>query len=107
MAQTKEGAQKAKARNIARYGADYYKTIGAKGGSKKVRKGFATNIELAREAGKKGGTNSKRGKKLNDVAVSYESLDSDVHDISNTRVATANKFDTEPNTDLQISRRIA
>ena len=35
------------------------------GGSRKVKKGFACNIELARKAGAKGGAISKRGSKKN------------------------------------------
>ena len=46
----------------ARYGEDYFRNIGRKGGLKKVPKGFAANPELAREAGSKGGKKSKRGK---------------------------------------------
>lgn len=47
----------------AKYGKDFYKKIGAKGGSKKTPKGFAVNRELARKAGKLGGKLSRRGKK--------------------------------------------
>jgi len=45
-----------------RYGKDFYSKIGAIGGKKKVPKGFAVNIELARQAGRRGGKISKRTK---------------------------------------------
>lgn len=61
MAGTKEGAQKAKATIIARYGYDYYAGIGRKGGANGHTGGFASNPELAKIAGAKGGKISKRG----------------------------------------------
>lgn len=61
MAGTKEGAKKAAAAIKAKYGADFYKRIGAKGGKNGTTSGFAANRELASEAGKKGGKISKRG----------------------------------------------
>lgn len=45
-----------------RYGKDFYSKIGTIGGKKKVPKGFAVNIELARQAGRRGGKISKRTK---------------------------------------------
>ena len=43
------------------HGKSYYATIGAKGGKKAgIKKGFALNPELAREAGRKGGYKSQR-----------------------------------------------
>ena len=45
-----------------RHGKDFYSKIGTIGGKKKVPKGFAVNIELARQAGRKGGKISKRTK---------------------------------------------
>lgn len=62
MAGTYEGGVKARDTNLARQGADFYKIIGSKGGKKTGMKGFAVNIELARSAGKKGGTISRRGR---------------------------------------------
>ncbi|MDD3481173.1 MAG: KGG domain-containing protein [Patescibacteria group bacterium] len=63
MSGTKGGGVKAADTNKKRYGKDFYKKIGAKGGKKTgVKKGFAANPALAREAGKKGGKRSKRGK---------------------------------------------
>lgn len=62
MAQTKAGAKKAAQTNIKKYGADFYRGLGAIGGrATGVKKGFAANHELAREAGRKGGTISRRG----------------------------------------------
>jgi general stress protein YciG len=60
MSGTKEGALKARDTNIAKYGVDFYKKAGAIGGAAKVPKGFALNRELAREAGRLGGTKSRR-----------------------------------------------
>ena len=65
MAGTKAGGMAAAATNKAKYGADFYKKIGADGGSKTGPKGFALNRELARTAGQKGGKISKRGKAIN------------------------------------------
>ena len=62
MSGTREGGLKASKTNRERYGDDWYKTIGCKGGQAKVPKGFALNIERARLAGAKGGKISKRGK---------------------------------------------
>ena len=63
MAGTKEGGRKAAARNIERYGENYYKIIGARGGKNGNTGGFYANRELARIAGSKGGKISKRSKK--------------------------------------------
>lgn len=45
---------------IERYGEDYFRNIGRKGGSACVPKGFAANPELAKEAGKKSGEARRR-----------------------------------------------
>lgn len=58
---TKLGGLKAAATNKAKYGPDFYKIQGAKGGSMGHTGGFAANPELARLAGAKGGRLSKRG----------------------------------------------
>lgn len=63
MAGTKEGGRKAAARNIERYGENYYKIIGSRGGKNGNTGGFYANRELARIAGAKGGKISKRSKK--------------------------------------------
>ena len=57
------GGRKAAKTNKERHGDDFYAKIGAIGGKKCVTKGFGTNPELAREAGRKGGLISKRGAK--------------------------------------------
>lgn len=62
MAGTKEGGQKAAATNIARHGHNFYVELGRKGGKNGHTGGFFANPELAREAGRKGGLISKRGK---------------------------------------------
>lgn len=58
---TPEGAKKAAETTAAKYGKDFWKKIGAKGGSFRGCKGFALDVEKAREAGRKGGTISRRG----------------------------------------------
>ena len=64
MAGTKEGGISARNTNRAKYGADFYARIGAKGGKKGRTGGFYANRELARIAGAKGGKISKRTKKV-------------------------------------------
>ena len=61
MAGTVEGALKAAASNMERYGADYYRRIGQRGGTISRGGGFASSHELAVRAGRKGGTISRRG----------------------------------------------
>lgn len=62
MAGTKAGGQKAAATNLERHGRNFYREIGAMGGSRTdtKSKGFAANPELAKIAGAKGGRISKR-----------------------------------------------
>lgn len=60
MAGTKEGGEKAAKTNMQKYGPDFYKNIGAKGGKASTTGGFKDK-ELARIAGRKGGLKSKRG----------------------------------------------
>lgn len=62
MAGTPEGGKVAAATNKAKYGPDFYKNIGAKGGRNGHTGGFFANRELARIAGEKGGRISRRGK---------------------------------------------
>lgn len=72
MAGTKAGGQKAAARNIEKYGADFYSIIGAEGGKNSGTGGFyyaklhKTEDDPAhpKNAGNKGGHLSKRGKAL-------------------------------------------
>jgi general stress protein YciG len=62
MAGTALGGKKAAETNKQRYGSDFYKIQGAKGGKLGTTGGFYANRELARTAGRKGGLVSKRGK---------------------------------------------
>lgn len=72
MAGTKEGGQKAKLTNQAKfdeaylhkYGMTFYQYIGSIGGKHKGKKGFALDRELARKAGSIGGKKSRRGKQI-------------------------------------------
>ena len=61
MSGTRIGALKASATNRERYGQDFYKRIGQIGGRNGSTGGFASNPELARVAGRKGGRISRRG----------------------------------------------
>ena len=62
MSGTVKGGKKASVTNKEKHGSDFYSRIGRKGGKVCGVKGFALNIELAKEAGRKGGLKSKRGK---------------------------------------------
>ena len=64
MVGTKAGGLKAAATNKAKYGDNFYKETGRKGGKAFTTKpkGFACSHERAVEAGRKGGSISKRGK---------------------------------------------
>lgn len=79
MAGNKIGGLKASKTNRERYGEDYYKEMGRKGGMNGHKGGFASNHELARMAGAKGGRNSHRSsglqKKLDDVFKIYIELE--------------------------------
>ena len=60
MAGTKAGGLKAAITNKAKYGEDFYRNMGRKGGQNGHTGGFAANPELARIAGSKGGKISTR-----------------------------------------------
>lgn len=60
MVENKAGESKIRKTIEERYGKDYWRKIGSKGGKATGMKGFALNPELARIAGKKGGTKSTR-----------------------------------------------
>lgn len=62
MAGTIEGGRKARETNYKKYGEDFYREIGKKGGMISTTGGFASNLELAKAAGAKGGKISSRGK---------------------------------------------
>jgi hypothetical protein len=61
MAGTKIGGKKAAKTNIEKYGKNFYVNIGSIGGKLGTTGGFAANHKLASEAGRKGGSISKRG----------------------------------------------
>jgi general stress protein YciG len=63
MAGTKQGGQKAAAKNLQR-DPNFYAKIGAKGGKNGTTGGFAANPDLARIAGAKGGRISRRRKNV-------------------------------------------
>ena len=62
MAGTKAGGKAAAATNKAKYGDDFYRRIGARGGRNGHTGGFFANRELARRVGAIGGRKSRRGK---------------------------------------------
>ena len=62
MSGTKQGGKKAAETNKLKYGEDFYKRIGSKGGKKSTTGGFFANRKLAVIAGRKGGKLSRRGK---------------------------------------------
>ncbi len=63
MAGTKDGGKLAAKTNKTKYGRDFYAKIGAKGGRNGNTGGFYANRDLARKAGQKGGSISRRTKK--------------------------------------------
>lgn len=67
MSGTKAGGVKAAKTNLERHGADFYKRIGHKGGQNGHTGGFAANPALARIAGAKGGSISRRGPAKNNL----------------------------------------
>lgn len=60
MSGTKAGGKKTAKTIMKKYGKDFYKIQGAKGGRNGHSGGFASNPELARIAGAKGGKKSRR-----------------------------------------------
>lgn len=62
MAGTVDGGKQAAVTNKQRYGVDFYRMIGHKGGQISKGGGFTQNSELARIAGAKGGRASRRPK---------------------------------------------
>lgn len=76
MSATREGGLKAAATNKERYGEDFYRNLGRKGGQAQVPKGVAINGR-ARELGGIGGRLSRRGFKMHrteDGEVYYEKV---------------------------------
>lgn len=60
MSGTVEGGHKARDTNFRLYGKTFYGVIGHKGGKLSKGGGFAANPELAREAGRKGGSTPRK-----------------------------------------------
>lgn len=60
MAGTAKGGRLAAQKNKQKHGEDFYKRIGAIGGRNSHTGGFFANRELARRAGAKGGSISRR-----------------------------------------------
>lgn len=60
MAGTVEGGKRTAEAVKKRFGPDFYAKIGAKGGKNGTTGGFYANRKLASEAGRKGGTISRR-----------------------------------------------
>lgn len=56
----KTGGLKARETNLKKYGKEFYRIIGSKGGQNGHTGGFAANPELARTAGALGGKKSRR-----------------------------------------------
>lgn len=52
--------------NKEKYGSDYYKSIGRRGGMASDKGGFKSRPDLAKIAGAKGGKNSRRGPAISD-----------------------------------------
>lgn len=67
MAGTKAGGRAAADKNKQIYGEDFYSKIGSIGGKRGRTGGFYANRELARKAGAKGGSISRRTKVLQEV----------------------------------------
>lgn len=77
MAGNKVGGSKMRATMLAKFNGDeealrkFYSNIGRKGGRASNTGGFASNPALAKVAGKKGGSRSRRGSKLLSVSDKY------------------------------------
>lgn len=63
MAGSVSGGKRAAETNKRKYGEDFYRNIGAKGGKASKTGGFYANRELASTAGRIGGLKSRRNKK--------------------------------------------
>lgn len=75
---TKEGAKKAAVSIKEKYGEDFYREIGRKGGQNGHTGGFAYDHELAVRAGTIGGKKSRRGPAKNKrVKIAVECLNAE------------------------------
>lgn len=77
MSGTKAGGLKAAATNKLKYGDNFYRNIGKKGGQNGHTGGFAANPALARIAGAKGGRISRRGPSKNSLFWRGKSVEDD------------------------------
>lgn len=68
MAGTKNGGKRAAVTNKIRYGDNFYRLIGKKGGKKSRGGGFALYPDLAKIAGAKGGQANRRLKNQDEVS---------------------------------------
>ena len=103
MVGTKAGGLKASATCRAKYGEDFYKINGAKGGRNGHTGGFASSHELAVEAGRKGGMKSRCGK-----PTSYEDLKKiiNLHLAGETIADIAKATGKDYNTVKRLVRRV-
>lgn len=90
---TVKGGKLAAAQNKMRHGADFYARIGAMGGRKGHTGGFAANRDLAREAGRKGGLISRRGKATTSKQIIAEENAKIATEIAANKTATKNDVD--------------
>ena len=90
MAGTKSGGLKARETIYHNQGRDFYREIGRKGGQNGHTGGFASNPELAKTAGAKGGKISKRGRnKKMKIELSTEQVNQIIHYDNTKSIATA------------------
>lgn len=66
MAGTKEGGKRAAATNVRKYGEDFYRNIGSKGGQNSHTGGWYNDSERAARDGRKGGIKSRRAPRVDD-----------------------------------------
>lgn len=100
MSGTKIGGIKARNTNLEKYGDDFYKNIGRKGGQAGHTGGFAANPALAKLAGAKGGKISRRGGQKNieeKIANNKDTINQMLNDGYSVK-AIADKIDIKYNT---------
>lgn len=90
---TVTGGKRAAIENKKRHGKDFYARIGAMGGRKGHTGGFAANRDLAREAGRKGGLISRRGKATTSSAIIAEENAKVTAEKAANQAATQNDVD--------------
>lgn len=82
MTGTKAGGIKAHNTNLEKYGIDFYKKIGKKGGSafRETPRWFALHPNLAKTAGAKGGKNSTRAGIKNGQGKRWKKLENKIRE---------------------------